>query len=124
MRINTATTVAKLLIGLMTLFYVAYATAITIPSNRNPKYNSSINPKYNSSINPKYNSSINPKYNSSVNPKQASSADLLSKVRGSSRGRRDELRSALSCFRSPSVTCVPSFQSPGSERVRTRLYCS
>ncbi len=84
MRINTATTVAKLLIGLMTLFYVAYATAITIPSNRNPKYNSSINPKYNSSINPKYNSSINPKYNSSVNPKQASSADLLSKVRGSS----------------------------------------
>ena len=32
-----------------------------IPTNRNPKYNSSINPKYNSSINPKYNSSINPK---------------------------------------------------------------
>ena len=30
----------------------------------------------------------------------ASSADLLSKVRGSFRGRRDELRSALSCFRS------------------------
>jgi hypothetical protein len=44
-----------------------------IPSNRNPKYNSSINPKYNSSINPRYNSSINPKYNSSINPKYNSS---------------------------------------------------
>ena len=47
--------------------------AAFLPSDQNPKYNSSINPKYNSSINPKYNSSINPKYNSTLNPEYNSS---------------------------------------------------
>lgn len=40
-----------------------------IPSNQNPKFNSSLNPKYNSNINPVFNSQINPKYNSNINPK-------------------------------------------------------
>ena len=53
--------------------YVTAACALTPPSDRDPRYNSSINPKYNSSINPSYNSSINPKYNSSANPAYNSS---------------------------------------------------
>lgn len=31
--------------GLFVLFYAVAASALTIPSDRNPKYNSSINPK-------------------------------------------------------------------------------
>jgi hypothetical protein len=59
------------------IFLITFGTitafALDIPSNLNPKYNSSINPTYNSSINPTYNSSINPTYNSSINPKYNSS---------------------------------------------------
>ena len=64
---------SKVLAALLVCLCVTDAFAMDLPSNRNPKYNSSINPKYNSSINPKYNSSINPKFNSSVNPAYNSS---------------------------------------------------
>lgn len=62
-----------LLLAILFCLCVSSAFAIDLPSNRDPRYNSSINPKYNSSINPKYNSSVNPTYNSSINPKYNSS---------------------------------------------------
>ena len=69
--------VSRILAGFLACLYVTAACALTLPSDRDPKYNSSINPKYNSSINPTYNSSINPKYNSSANPSYNSSINPL-----------------------------------------------
>jgi hypothetical protein len=48
-------------------------SAITVPVDKDPNYQSTLNPNYNSSINPNYSSTINPKYNSSINPTYSSS---------------------------------------------------
>ena len=42
---------------------------MTIPVNRNPKFNPRINPRFNPRINPKFNSAINPKFNPRINPR-------------------------------------------------------
>ena len=69
-------TTSRILVALLFCLCASTVFALDLPSNRDPKYNSSINPKYNSSINPKYNASLNPTYNSSIDPTKSAWSGL------------------------------------------------